>query len=122
MASAPDSSDTINSKLSEGLHLVLSPGIYNLQSSLNITHDNQVVLGLGLATLVSAHGEPCIHVGNVDGVRIGGVLLQAGSKPTSALLQWGDGNHPGTPTNPASYKMCLHVLVVRIHRQCRQIR
>jgi hypothetical protein len=37
-----------------------------------------VLLGLGLATLISGNGKPCIIVGNVDGVRIAGFILEAG--------------------------------------------
>ena len=60
VATASDSAATINSKLDQGLHLVLTPGIYNLDDTLHITHANTVVLGLGLATLVAANGKPAI--------------------------------------------------------------
>jgi len=40
-----------------------------------VTKSNTVVLGLGFATLISVGGTPGIVVGNVDGVRIAGVLL-----------------------------------------------
>jgi hypothetical protein len=48
-----------------------------------------VILGLGMATLISKTGKACIEVGNVDGVRIAGILLQAGYVKTPALLQFG---------------------------------
>ena len=48
-------------------------------------------MGLGLANLVSTTGEPCIIVGNVDGVRISGLLLDAGLIKTNSLIQWGTG-------------------------------
>ena len=67
-----------------------------------MNHANQVVLGLGLATLIAANGQPCITVGDVDGVRVAGVLLQAGEKPTPTLLRWGSegGKYPGDAKNP----------------------
>jgi len=46
---------------------------------------------LGLANLVSTTGKPCIIVGNVDGVRISGLLLDAGHIKTYSLIQWGTG-------------------------------
>ena len=95
-----DTATTINAKLAAGLHVVLSPGIYSLQSPLHLSHPNQVLLGLGLATLVAANGQPCITVGAVDGVRVAGLLLQAGSKPTKTLLQWGASGHEGDASNP----------------------
>ena len=59
-----------------------------------------MLLGLGLATLIAANGLPAVAVANVDGVRVAGVLLQAGAKPTSTLLQWGAGSHVGDAANP----------------------
>jgi len=100
IADASMSASTINAKLSEGLDLVMSPGIYQLEEPLKLEKPDQVLLGLGIATLVSSNGTPVIQVGNVDGVRVGGVLLQAGPKQTEALLLWGDGSYAGDPSNP----------------------
>jgi hypothetical protein len=98
-----DSAATINAKLAAGLHVVLSPGNYNLEDSLSITKANQVLLGLGLATLIAANGKPAVVVGNVDGVRIGGFLFQAGQKNTSALIQWGASGYAGSASNPGFF-------------------
>jgi len=95
-----DTATTINEALTRGLHVVLSPGIYSLDSSLEINQEGQVILGLGLATLIAAKGQPAIKVGDVDGARVAGVLLQAGHDETDALLQWGSGAYPGNAANP----------------------
>jgi hypothetical protein len=102
-----DTAETINAKLSQGLHLVLSAGIYELQSPLVVNHANQVILGLGMATLVAANGNAAIQVGNVDGVKISGLLLEAGAKESEALLEWGSTiygsntmKYPGSAANP----------------------
>jgi len=100
VADASMSASTINAKLIQGLDLVMSPGIYHLDAPLKLDKPDQVLLGLGIATLVSSNGTPVIQVGNVDGVRVAGVLLQAGPKPTEALLLWGDGSYAGDPSNP----------------------
>ena len=44
---------------------------------------------MGYATLISQTGKPCIKVGAVSGVKISGILLQAGPKDTKALLEFG---------------------------------
>lgn len=62
VASDTDSADTINSMLDQGLHLVLQPGIYNLQNSIVVKNANTVVFGMGMATLVSTTGKPAIYV------------------------------------------------------------
>jgi len=55
-----DTAKSINAKLSTGLHVVMAPGIYNLEASLELTHSGQVLLGLGIATLVPTAGTPVV--------------------------------------------------------------
>jgi hypothetical protein len=96
--------------LDEGKDLVFSPGIYSLANSLKVKHPNQVILGLGFATLSAPDdGSPCIHVlSQVPGVRIAGVMLEASvlkglrKGKIASLLEWGEqwSNDPGDETNP----------------------
>lgn len=102
-----DSAAQINSKLGQGLHVVVSPGIYHLDEPLNLATPGQTLLGIGYATLVSSKQNPVITVDDVDGVRVAGLLLQAGPPDTGAnvtaeaLLVWGKtGKHPGDASNP----------------------
>lgn len=101
VATAADSAATINGKLTSGLHVVLSAGIYNLTEPIVIENANTVVLGIGFPTLISTSGKPCIVVGSADGIRIGGILLQAGETTTTTLLQWGSSGDK--PTNGFLY-------------------
>ena len=83
---------SINAKLAAGLHVVLAPGIYSLPEPIRIGRagsDHQVLLGLGLATLVPTHGGAAIEVKDVPGVRIAGILLQAGQTTSKALIAVG---------------------------------
>ena len=82
---------TINEKLAAGLNVVLQPGIYHLEDSIVVGNANAVLLGVGLATLMAPPDKPCIQVGDVDGVKVSGILLQATDKEHAApaLLQWG---------------------------------
>jgi len=100
VATEADSAATITSRLSSGLHVVLSPGNYKLDDSINVTKANTYILGIGFPTLIANNGHPAIIVSNVDGVRVAGVLLQAGEAKTSALLQWGSGTYAGSSSNP----------------------
>jgi len=114
VASTTDTASAINLKLSEGLHVVLPPAIYHFDEPLQLNTTGQVLLGLGLVTLVSAKQNAVISVGDVDGVRVAGVLLQAGppqgdvTAPT--LLQWGTGAHAGTASAPGF----LHDVFARV--------
>lgn len=101
-----DGAKEINAKLNAGLNVVVTPGIYYLTAPLVLSKPNQVLLGLGLATLVSAAGTPVITVADVDGIRVAGFLMQAGppgpgGKVAPALLQWGaSGSYAGSAANP----------------------
>ena len=98
-----DTSAIINSKLSEGLHVIVTPAIYELDEALVLQHENQVLLGLGLATLIApSNGEPCVRIGDVAGVRVAGLLLEAGPWRTNGgMLEVGtSGSFPGQISNP----------------------
>lgn len=78
VANESNSAEEINAKLDAGNHLVLQPGQYNLSSSIVVKNANTVILGIGYASLITLTDKPCIVVNNVDGVRIAGILFQAG--------------------------------------------
>ena len=85
--------EALQRALDAGLDVVLAPGVYELDAGLVVGRADAVVLGLGLATLVApATGAPAVKVA-APGVRLAGVVLQAGDAPPgSSLLEWdGDG-------------------------------
>lgn len=75
VASDKDTAAVINSKLDQGLHVVMQPGQYKLEDSLKLNKSGQVLLGMGLATLIPQNGNAAVEVGNVDGVKVAGFLL-----------------------------------------------
>jgi hypothetical protein len=97
-----DSARTINRALATGKHLLFTPGIYNLSSTIHVTRPGTVVLGLGYTTLRSTHGNTLIDVADVNGVTIAGVLIEAASDHTPVLLRVGHGRsrrrHDHDPT------------------------
>ncbi|HEY6540396.1 MAG TPA: malectin domain-containing carbohydrate-binding protein, partial [Ktedonobacteraceae bacterium] len=74
-----DSAATINSALQSGENLILTPGIYNLSQSINVTNPNTVVLGLGFPTLIPQNGIVSMQVANAPGVMISGMIFDAGT-------------------------------------------
>jgi hypothetical protein len=80
--------------------LVLQPGIYYLEDSIKVQFDNTVIFGMGMATLIPYNGTACIEVGNYEGVRISGVLLEAAPKGSTSLLKFGEPGYAGNPQNP----------------------
>ena len=106
---------SIQDALDEGKDVVLSPGIYKLEKTIQVQKPGQVILGLGLATLEAPRdGSSCIHVApSVQGVRIAGIMLEATEMDVSAaapntgsssLLEWGDATvkDPGIEDDPGA--------------------
>jgi len=80
----------------------LTPGHYSFSEALTVTHDNTVILGIGFPTLTPTHGNPLIRVTDVDGVRVGGILFQAGPELSPTLISWGDTKKHGNASNPGA--------------------
>jgi hypothetical protein len=80
---------TINTALSEGCNLFFTPGVYHLNQTLNVTHADTTILGIGFPTLVPDNGVNAMQVADVNGVRIKGLLFDAGTTNSAALLTVG---------------------------------
>jgi hypothetical protein len=90
IADPTDSAATINKALRRGKNLLLTPGVYRLDRSLEVTRPDTVVLGLGIATLTPEDGNVAMRT-SANGVLLSGVLFDAGAKNSPALLQVGSG-------------------------------
>ena len=111
IAKAGTTAADMNAALAQGKHLLITPGIYHLAESLTITRADTVVLGLGLATLIPDNGVIAIDVADVDGVHLAGLLIEAGTQTSDALVRFGpDGAHRHHRANPSS----IHDVFVRI--------
>ncbi|MEU6125010.1 coagulation factor 5/8 type domain-containing protein [Streptomyces sp. NPDC047123] len=97
------SAATMNQALAQGLHLLLTPGIYHLDRAVEVNRAGTVVLGLGYATLVPDGGVAAMKVADVDGVRLAGFLIDAGPVNSPVLLQVGPrGANRDHSANPIS--------------------
>jgi hypothetical protein len=98
---ASDTASTINNALASGCHLFFTPGIYHLSQTLNVTRANTVVLGIGYPTLIPDGGVDAVRVADVDGIRLKGLLFDAGTTRSAALLTVGPSgstaSHAGNP-------------------------
>jgi hypothetical protein len=94
----------INAALASGQNLILTPGVYQLDRSIEVKRPDTVVLGLGLATLVSQSGNAAITIGAVDGVEVSGLIVDAGPVNSPVLFQIGKphGSKPNDPTDPVT--------------------
>jgi hypothetical protein len=103
IAKPTDSAQKINQALWRGKNLLLTPGVYHLDQPLRVTRENTVVLGLGMPSLTPDRGGAALRVEDVDGVRIAGVLVDAGPHESTVLVEVGERfSHEGHRDNPIS--------------------
>nr|WP_166640076.1 chitobiase/beta-hexosaminidase C-terminal domain-containing protein [Amycolatopsis sp. SID8362] len=97
-----DTAASINNALSAGCNLFFTPGVYHLNQTLNVTKANTTILGIGYPTLVPDNGVNAMQVSDVDGVRLKGLLFDAGTTNSQALLTVGQSgssaSHASNPT------------------------
>ena len=102
VAKPGDTGATINAALAAGLNLFFTPGVYSIEQTINITRADTVVLGLGFPTLQPVNGVTPMAVADVDGVKIAGLLFDAGTVNSASLLTIGPGtstvSHAADPT------------------------
>ncbi|MBV7244460.1 coagulation factor 5/8 type domain-containing protein [Streptomyces sp. MW-W600-10] len=94
---------TINAAVEQGLHLLFTPGVYHVDETININRADTVALGLGLATIIPDNGVTAIKVGDVSGVKLAGLLVDAGPVNSETLIEVGPENasadHSVNPTS-----------------------
>ncbi|GAA0468420.1 hypothetical protein Ade02nite_79330 [Paractinoplanes deccanensis] len=94
----------INAQLLLGKNLLFTPGVYDIDQSIQVLRPNQVVLGIGHATLTAVNGATPLKVADVPGVVVAGVTIDAGLKESKTLLQVGNKNglKISSPANPTT--------------------
>jgi Pectate lyase superfamily protein len=92
----------INGALASGQNLILTPGVYHVSQPIAVPKADTVVLGLGLATLIPDRGNAAMTVANVPGVKLSGVIVDAGPVNSPALMRIGsaNGSGAGNPADP----------------------
>ncbi|MBT0768767.1 adenylyl cyclase [Kineosporia sp. J2-2] len=101
----------LNAALQAGKHLLLTPGVYQLDRTLSVNRSGTVILGLGLATLTPLNGVIALETADVPGVKIAGILIDAGTTSSYALARIGpkgaSADHTADPTS-------LHDVFLRV--------
>jgi hypothetical protein len=75
--------------MAQGKNLILTPGVYNLNQPIVVPHPDTVILGLGMATLVPQHGNAAMMVVPNSGVKLSGLIIDAGPVNSPVLLSVG---------------------------------
>jgi hypothetical protein len=115
VATPSDSVGTINAALSRGLNLLLTPGVYNVDSPIKVKRTDTVVEGLGMATLTATNGNPVLTTADKTGMDISGLIVDAGPVNSPVLVQIGSENgNNGVPHNQASDPTALQDVFFRV--------
>ena len=111
IATPADSAQTINVALARGQNVIFTPGIYQIDKTIKVKRADTLVLGLGFPTLVPSDGAVTMEIADVTGVKLAGLLFDAGPANSPVLLQVGKPHaHKSDPADPTS----LHDIFFRI--------
>ncbi len=115
IATPSDSVAAINAALARGLNLLLTPGVYNVDSPIKVKRADTVVQGLGMATLTASNGNSVLTTADVPGIDISGIIVDAGPVNSPVLVQIGSKNgNNGVPHNQASDPTALQDVFFRV--------
>ena len=99
IATPENDAKTINAALAEKKHIIFTPGVYELTESLQVTNEDIILLGLGLATLTPVNGNSCIET-SATGVTIAGLLCDAGAVESENLVHIKSADDEAEKENP----------------------
>jgi len=99
VASPGTSGAAMTAAMARGLNLILTPGVYDLDQPIVVPRPDTVVLGLGMATLVPQHGDAAMIVVSNSGVKLSGLIIDAGPVNSPVLLSVGIPG-PGNASDP----------------------
>ena len=96
----------INAALARGLNLLFTPGVYNVPSTIHVLWPDTKIVGLGFPTLIPTHGNVTMDATPVPGINVSGLIFDAGSVSSPALLDLHGlpslGSHSVYSTDPTS--------------------
>ncbi|GAA1861201.1 adenylyl cyclase [Myceligenerans crystallogenes] len=84
-----DTASSINDALAAGKHLLLTPGVYELDEPIQVRRADTVVLGLGYASLTPTAGNTALTTADVPGIHIAGITVDANVPESETLVQIG---------------------------------
>ncbi|MCE3043780.1 hypothetical protein [Legionella sp. 16cNR16C] len=100
MVKPGDSAASINAALRQGSNLFITPGVYHLTETINVTRKNTIIYGMGYPTFVSDTGKPIMNVSDVEGVQLAGFMIDGGPVSAPVLLQVGASANNTTHVDP----------------------
>lgn len=110
IAKPTDTAEKINQQIAAGKNIYFTPGTYHAETPIVVDRKNAILLGTGMASIIPDNGEMALRVGDHDGIRIEGLIFDAGAS-SRLLLQVGT---EGTHTNHSGNPIILQDLFFRV--------
>lgn len=110
IAKPTDTAAVINAQLNAGKNIYFTPGIYHAETPIKVTKAGTILLGTGLATIIPDNEEAAMEIADVDGVKVAGLIFDAGEH-SKYLLKVGEA---GTHTDHADHPIVLQDLFFRV--------
>ncbi len=103
IATPDNDAQQINNALARGMNVIFTPGIYHVNKTIKVKRPDTVVLGLGFPTLIPEDGVVAMSVADVVGVKLAGLIFDAGPVNSPVLLEVGKPHaHKSDANNPTS--------------------
>lgn len=100
IAKPTDTAKKINEQLDAGKNIYFTPGIYHAEETIKVTKADTILLGTGLATIIPDNQDAAVRIADVDGVRISGLIFDAGESSAYLLVVGEQGAHNDHSANP----------------------
>lgn len=110
IAKPTDTAAKINQQIASGKNIYFTPGTYHAETPIVVDRANTILLGTGMASIIPDNGEAAMLVGDKDGIRIEGLIFDAGLS-SKILLRVGT---KGTHTNHSGNPIILQDLFFRV--------
>jgi hypothetical protein len=111
VVNAASTAAQINAALAAGDDLLVTPGVYTLAQTIDVTHADTKIVGLGFPTLVPQNGNVTMNVSDVNGVNISGLIFDAGTAHSPTLVQIGS---QGSTVSHASDPVTVDDVMFRV--------
>ncbi len=105
-----DNAASINKQIRAGKNVLFTPGIYYVESPIEVNTADTILLGIGMATIQPNNGDSAIKVADVGGVEVAGLILDAGNQSKTLLQVGEEGCNKDHSENPT----VLHDVIYRV--------
>lgn len=110
IAKPTDTAAAINAQIENGKNIYFTPGIYHAEVPIKVDRENTILLGSGMASVIPDNGEAAVETADLDGIRICGLIFDAGEN-SKYLLRVGKNK---TTVSHATAPIVLQDLFFRV--------